>query len=297
MRIKEAAFTVFLGIARLLWGKGLGRIPMVGRVYDFLFSCLRPTRLRYIEIEGNVLYVYPGDVDRRLAHGASLYLDPADKLLTPLMKSEIKPGMTVLDLGANVGFYSLLAAKLVGETGRVVSFEPAPDSYALLLRNVTLNGYQNVHALQIAVSDKSGPVSLFLNKHSSGRHNIYDHYGQKQGVVLVDAVSLDDFFKGEDTPIHFIKMDIEGAEMAAIRGMSHTIKRNKSLRLVAEFNPNFLSRVGVEPEELLSLLTEYGFELFHMDDEKGSIEPCSASSLMEACTGGRHTNLFAVKEE
>ena len=90
MKLRELMFSTFLGMAKLLWGKNLGKLPLVRRVYDFSFKHLRPVEIDLIEVEGNRMYINPGDVDVRLTHGASLYCDPHDKLLTPLFRSEIK---------------------------------------------------------------------------------------------------------------------------------------------------------------------------------------------------------------
>ncbi len=298
MTLRNSMFSVFLRTAKLFWGTGISkRFPLIERVFKFLFVHLRPAEIELIEIEGIRMYVKRGDIDMRLAHGASLFSDSRDKLLLPLFKQLIKPGMTVLDLGAHVGYYTLLAAKLVGEKGRVFAFEPAPATYALLIKNITINGYQNIVPIQKAVSNKSGQVRLFLNDYNTGRHNIYDHYGEKKRYVIVDSITLDEFFRGQDISIDFIKMDIEGAEMVALQGMENLIRKTRNLKLVTEFNPNFLTGAGYSPEAFLRNLTEHGFKLHDLNEETGIIEPCYFDSLLKAYIGREYTNLLGVKEE
>ena len=297
VRVRELAFSLVLRVARLLWGTGVSkRFPLVGDAFRFAFTHLRPMGVELVEVEGNRMYISRGDVDVRLQHGASLFYDPQDKALLSLFKEMVRPGMTVLDIGAHIGYHTLLAARLVGEEGRVFAFEPAPDTYALLRQNIALNGYQNIIPVPKAVSNQSGQVRLFLNEYNSGRHNLYDHYRQKGNYVEVESVTLDEFFAGQDISVDFIKMDIEGAEMAALQGMEKLIRSNKNLKLITEFNPGFLRSAGYSPEEFLGKLTEYGFKLYNINSKEERIEPCELTSLLRGDNARGTVNLLCVRE-
>lgn len=179
-----------------------------------------------------------------------------------LFQKLIHPGMTVVDLGAHIGLYSLLAANLTGPDGRVYSFEPMPSNYALLLKNITANGYENIiKAVNKAVSDKSGLAFLFFNKRDES--SLYAVSRTRGGILIVETITLDDFFEGEGWPkIDLIKMDIEGAEIAALKGAKQLIERNPDLKLIVEFAPNLQAAAGVTNEEFFKTLLELGFKKF-----------------------------------
>ena len=121
------------------------------------------------------------------------------------LRSYVKPGEVVIDIGANVGYYTLIAARLVGETGRVYAFEPDPTNFAILDKNVRLNGFRNVVLEQKAVSNEPGSIELFLHEGAAGDHRIYQFF-QDQGAVEVEAVALDDYFEDVNGKIDFEKL-------------------------------------------------------------------------------------------
>ena len=181
---------------------------------------------------------------------------------TELVKKVIKRGNVVLDIGANIGYYTLIAAKVVGETGKVFAFEPYPTTFSILEKNVKVNGYNNVILVQKAISNKTGKLKLHL--WDSASHSICDSHGSHQSIII-EGIRLDDYFENYDGNIDFIKMDIEGAENWAIQGMPSLLAKNKNVKIMTEFNPPKLTRAGVEPEEYLGLLTERGFKLYYIN--------------------------------
>lgn len=149
-----------------------------------------------------------------------------EKLETQLVKKEIWMGDVVLDIGANIGYYTLIFAKLVGENGKVYAFEPDPTNFALLEKNVKTNGYENVILEQKAISNKNGKVKLYLGEDNKASHTIFDTHDNRQSIEI-EAIRLDDYFKNYDGGIDFIKMDIEGAEGYAIQGMALLLRKTK----------------------------------------------------------------------
>lgn len=210
-----------------------------------------------------------------VAYGHTIYWGSRSYLYAPEFASQsyeqdtflfsqslIHPGMTIVDLGAHIGLYSLLAANLVGQKGRVYAFEPLPSNYALLLKNISTNGYEDIiKGVNKAVSDKPDPVSLFLGERDSGENSMYAVPGVGTESVVVTATTLDNFFNSEGWPaVDLIKMDIEGAEKAALDGMKELVKRNQSLKLIIEFNPGLQAAAGVSNEEFFDTLTGVGFQ-------------------------------------
>jgi len=291
--VRRISFQMFRWLCRLLWGTGFGKLPLARRAYDFLYSCIMPPNETVLaEVEGQKMYFDTND-----GHGmtAQLFLGGLyEKYETNLFKSVAGEGMTVVDLGANIGYYTLLAAKLVGRKGRVFAFEPAPDNFSLLLKNIDANGYDNIIPVPKAVSNKTGTTKLFLHRMNKGDHRIYDSHDGREAIT-VDATTLDAFFENGQYPIDVIKMDIQGAEMAALQGMTEAVLKNDSLKIFTEFWPEMLQKFGFSPLEFLSKFIEYGFTLYTIISKEPWIKPVSVTQAMEMGESGGVLNLFCQK--
>jgi FkbM family methyltransferase len=159
----------------------------------------------------------------------------------------VKPGDVVYDIGANVGFFSLLASRLAGRDGRVYAFEPVPSNLELLSRHVRMNGADNVEVLPVAVAASSG-VARFATAESAAMGAL-----AKDGDLSVRSVALDDLVN-EIRPPAFLKIDVEGAEGDVLHG---------ARRMLGELHPSILlSTHGYERHELCwSFLKECGYDL------------------------------------
>ncbi len=171
-----------------------------------------------------------------------------------LLMEFIRPGMTVVDVGANIGFYTGFLAKLVGETGRVYAFEPSPYNFELLTRYTRSS---NVTAAQAAVGDKTGEISLYLSDKLNVDHRTYQS-GEGRTEIRVPSYRLDDYFK--DQKVDFIKMDIQGFEYQALLGMKNILRSNTNIKLIMEFWPWGLIKAGGSAEELVDLLKQLDFQ-------------------------------------
>ncbi|MFP4120923.1 FkbM family methyltransferase [Coleofasciculus sp.] len=159
-------------------------------------------------------------------HGCWLGSYEYDKQL--IFEKIITPGSVVFDLGAHVGFYTLLASVLVGSNGKVFAFEPIPKNLFYLKQHLSLNGITNVTAIEAAVSDCSGVVS-FEESSSSFQGHI-----SSQGNLQVKTVSLDDLIsKGEIPTPDYLKIDVEGAEMQVFSGAKSLLKNAHPTILLA----------------------------------------------------------------
>jgi len=114
-----------------------------------------------------------------------------------LIKKYIQRGAVVLDAGAKIGYFTLIFARLVGDEGKVFAFEPAPENFALLKKNVEINGYQNVVIEQKAISNKTGKARLYLYEDHKGKHRIFDP-GEGQQFIEIETIRLDDYFEQID---------------------------------------------------------------------------------------------------
>lgn len=242
--------------------------------------------------------------------GHTMYLDPTDEVVSPMLlrdgcyepfeteviKSVVKPGDVVVDLGANVGYFTLLLARLVGETGKVIAFEPDPHNFGLLRKNIRANGYRNVVLHQQAVGQRSGTQKLFLCEKNRGDHRLYD---SQDGRATVDvSVTTIDQALGKGQRVDFIKMDIQGCEPGALQGMQETLRHNPGVKMITEFWPEGLSRYGVEPEDYWRQLTRCGFHLWHMDGENQQVVAMTAAQALAAYTVERqnYANFFCTPE-
>jgi FkbM family methyltransferase len=272
--------------ARALRGTGIGKFPLVTRTYTFLLKLFISDNL--FEVQGHKMYVEPYAVN--VASG-SMIADDYERFETELFKKQVKKGMTVLDIGAHIGYYTLVAANLVGEDGRVFAFEPHPHNFAVLEKNVRINGYKNVVLVQKAVSDKSGHIKLFLSEYGT-LHSLSNQVGKKS--IVVEAVTLDEFL-GKDCKVDVVKVDVEGAEMLVLLGGDRIIKANDNLKIFTEFFPEALKRFGCPPSDYLDKLIAYGFKLWNINDQRKQLEPVDSANFNSICESKSGTNLYCVK--
>ena len=163
----------------------------------------------------------------------------------------VHAGSVVYDLGANYGLHTLLFARLAGPTGRVFSFEPMPRIRDALIENVGLNGFDNVTVVPLAVSDHVGRETFLTSKHdgaghiqSGGRGNNSD--AEAGASFDVSLTTLDRFVAEGNPPPTFIKIDIEGAEGAALRGASEVLAKHRPTLLIELHTPDQDLQVGRE---------------------------------------------------
>lgn len=267
------------GLAKLLAPLKLRRYPIVRSLYRATFGLfVRGGRAR-VQHAGYDMVVDPHDN----GVGYQLFIGrPYEPLTTQLFEELVGEGDRVLDLGANVGYFSLLAARQVGAGGRVFAFEPEPDNFALLEETARRNDLAQLVPVQRACSDEAGEVILHLADRGKGLHTMGDVGGEWEGIPI-EAVRVDQFL-GDEEPFDFVKMDIEGAETRAFRGMEGLLARRSRVGLLAEVHPRALERAGSSVEEFVDLLLASGFEITHVVDEVAETdEPLERDALVALC--------------
>jgi FkbM family methyltransferase len=184
-----------------------------------------------------------------------------EPLETALFAQVLRPGDRVVDVGANVGWFSLLAARLVGPAGRVDSFEANRATFALLQNNLALNGCSNVIAHCRAVGEAPGLVRTARREAGNdGADTVELTDGGDDAVALV---RLDTVLAG--ARLRLIKLDIEGWEAKALRGAEGLLSGAEAPDLVFEYTPEFLRSAGDDPRELVSWLEGIGYRLRVVD--------------------------------
>ena len=180
--MKKIILKIFRKAVQPMLKRGLGRFYLIRKLHNLLIIFLNP-----IEIQGHRMFLEPAD-------GLEFLIKPThEQFETEVFKKEIEKGDTVLDLGSHIGYYTLIAAELVGEKGKVFAFEPKPTNFVLLKKNIKINNYQNVIPVQKAVSNKNGKGRLYL-KEKKTQNRIYDSQ-ENDPFIETETVRLEDYIK------------------------------------------------------------------------------------------------------
>jgi FkbM family methyltransferase len=178
-------------------------------------------------------------------------------------RGALRPGMTVLDVGAHVGQYTLVAASDVGAKGRVHAFEPNPGTFKRLSANIELNGYQHVEAHPVALSDAAGAATLYVPKHDNIGEASLQPCQDGMDQTSVRTTTLDEWVKtadlGSRPRIDLMKIDVQGFEAKVIQGGRETLSRFRPT-IVCEFEERWLHASGTSSVDLKRVLFELGYE-------------------------------------
>lgn len=194
---------------------------------------------------------------------------------TLLLLSVLRPGDRFVDVGGHIGYFSVIASQVVGAEGRVFTFEPAPANYTRLVRHLTLNACDNVVPLHLAASGAACGVTLHLNSDNDGGHALWDvrqhplnarsratpQAHATWAVRLADVVGR--------VPVRAIKLDIEGAELDALRGAEPLLVGDDSVPfIIAEINRSALHALGASEEALRAYMLDCGYDTWLMRVEE-----------------------------
>jgi FkbM family methyltransferase len=284
--IRGLVFRVYRGAAILVFGRSLKAYYPAHPLHQRFFAAIRP---EVTTVMGHKMYLDP--VDSLLLSMRGIY-EPAE---TKLVQSLVHPGDVVVDLGANIGYYTLQFAQLVGSAGKVIAFEPDPENFELLRRNVDANGY-DVALERRAVSSVPGQLRLYKSALNRADNRIFDSHDGRPSLEI-DAVRLDDYLR-DLTRVDFIKMDIQGAEGLALDGMIALLERSPGVKILTEFWPQGLAACGTPPADFLDTLARLGFKLFDVNETTGRLERTNGEALVARSdlASGSHTNLLCSRE-
>ena len=232
----------------------------------------------------------PFDVD-----GFSFWAMPNDGVLGKpgedvkrIIESIVTEGQTVVDVGAHVGYFTLLMAKLVGPGGKVFAFEPHPILNQALVKNVAANGFSDIVEIhEMALSDKTAEASLCMSPHNSGDNRL-EGGDDDWDTVEVQTGCLDDFVKD----VSFIKIDTQGHDISVLRGARELIQRSPKITVCSEFWPEGMREAKIDVMEVVKEIRDLGFEIM-LDGEIFSDD--YARKLSEE--PGIYKNLLYVKGE
>ncbi len=187
---------------------------------------------------------------------------------TRLIADILSPGDIFVDVGAHIGWFSLLASRIVGPAGLVFAFEPDRVNFPQLLNHIDINQCANIIPSFMAIAERSGVRTFHINSDNDGGHALYDPspfaFNVKTRIehktALTMAFSLDDFF-GCPTPIKMLKIDTEGVELEVLRGCSNLLRDGEIRNVLAEANIPGLEQMGATVEELTQFMTDRGYSV------------------------------------
>jgi len=291
--MKKLLFRLVNVIGRQLKGRGLGleRMTLLRRLYESAYHKVAPDEVTLVTVQNYQMYVNPRDepLGRSLAT-QGVY----EAFETDLFRSVVKEGMTVIDIGANVGYYTLLAAELVGETGSVFAFEPDPGNYALLRKNVELNGYTNVKTHPKAISENSGYVTLFVDGANFGNRSLAKgNIVLDGGAIEAETTSLDEFCAIHPIPgrIDVLKIDAQGAEGLILKGARTTLE-TWTPKIFMEFEPVMLRNIGTDPVALLRDFERLGYNYKLIDYDTKTLIKLDPGQVLNRCQGNGYVDLY-----
>ena len=197
-----------------------------------------------------------------------------------LVLERLQSGDVFIDVGANIGYYSLLASTVVGESGRVYGFEPDPENFSLFEKNIAINQLSNVDSFNVALSDHDGKGELFVNSSNFGDHQIYDN-GNGRACVTIELREGARLLSQVQN-VRLVKVDTQGAEYQVLIGLLPLLKKQQGpLSLIIEFWPFGLRKSGAGADQLLDVLVSLGLPFYIIDHVGHGLEACSEQQLRE----------------
>ena len=209
-------------------------------------------------MELNLNFIQDSVINYYLKNGV-----PPEGEVVQFMCRAVKNGDSVIDVGANVGFFTLLLSQYVGPNGHVLSIEPGQNNIGKLLENEKLSRAANVHVDTAAVAAEAKIIDFFLTS-DSGINAAFHGDGVSVQKVKVNAAPLDVLWQRQETP-KLIKMDIEGSELEALRGARKLLAKHPNF-IIMEFNELALQGMGASVKELRYFMHDFGYELFMLNE-------------------------------
>lgn len=202
-----------------------------------------------------------------------------EPLETQFLLDTLKPGQVFVDVGANIGYFSLVASRIVGAEGEVLAFEPETLNYELLESNCQLNGCDNVRNFKAALGEENASGQIYLNELNRGDHSLYpgDEDRASQDISIVNGSKL---IMASHPRVDFIKVDTQGAECDVLVGLMPLVEASfPDLILIIEFSPMHLKNAGASGRQLLDLLAAQPWHMYLMDYDAGGLLPFTAQQV------------------
>lgn len=259
--------------------------PILGKIENFLTRILMWEPLRRTAL-GRRTYMH------MYLFGKGL----AEKREQQLFRQHLRPGMTIVDMGANIGFYTVLFSQLVEARGTVYAFEPDPFCSSILSDRIRKLPVQNVHVETAALGETEGEVTLYCSKRDRAENRIFPFDpAVPVETVQVPVLSLDSYCRTHRIDhIDAVKIDVEGNEVSVLRGMREIMARSPPAWMFIEFCPEQLQGAGASPEAFWQALAADGYDCYSLDDQ-GQLQKVSDSPAFTRAHAHGWTNIWAVR--
>ncbi len=209
------------------------------------------------------------------------------------LENIIRPGQTIVDVGANLGLYTVLLSRLVGPTGRVISFEPDPELFGLLQKSCERNGCANVKAHNVALGSRPARMPMRRMILNSGDNTLGSQgSGLFRSEVMIEVARLDDL--DANLRPDLIKIDVQGWEFEVLRGMQRILADNPKAEIHFEYWPGGLQRAGDSPEAFTTWLSSQGYRL-RLAGSMIELDSAALEALTRELTGLNHSDLVAYR--
>jgi len=233
------------------------------KIYEYLNKDNTPLMLR-VNCNGNFYdvnfrdsFIAPGIISNHF-----------ETFETQVLKLLAEADKTFIDIGANIGYYALTFSKLFN---KIYAFEPNIENYSSLINNVKQNNCHNIVPVNLALSDKFGELSLYLDADNIGGHSLSaKNIFNVSGEVKIKAIKLDDYVTQNNISVDFIKIDVQGHEEKVFLGAIKTLKQFRPTILM-EFDPRLLNNFSTDPEKFLKSFIDDNYILFILDDRHNKI--------------------------
>lgn len=234
-----------------------------------------------------------------LAQALFLHVHPeGDQVISPRLRAEgiwepyetqlllalLQPGDVLVDVGANIGYFSLIAAAAVGEQGRVIAFEPHATNFDLLQRNVALNDFASrIECVCAGLSDRAGAGALYVSAENSGDHQIYAGVEQRRSAAI-KLLRGADFLRDRLPRIDVVKIDTQGSEARVVTGLLPLLQQaGDNLRMLVELTPFSLRQAGSSGRQLIEQLASLKLPFWIVDHVQHRLWSSSAEDLARWC--------------
>lgn len=304
MTSEQPESSSLVSIAKRLKSSLKGALQQKGAIQQQVQSVFKPER--------GPVYLGGYQALTRTLWGHKMFVDTQDVAITPhllldgywemwitnFLMGRVREGMTVIEIGTNLGYYTVLLTALIGDSGKLHGFEASSKMYDFTHRNLEVNGLLRRAALnQKAVFSQSKTLQFSCFKHHPGGSTVApvsqksaNHLRDEVEVVEVEAISLDDYFGSNVPKVDLLKVDAEGSEAHIFKGMERVIQANPQLEIIFEFAQALTRNTGETPEGLIDFLQGYGYKL-HVIQTDSTAKEVSREELLTM----QHCEVFACR--
>lgn len=249
-------FETFTGMVNKLRSTGLKGVPGIEKSFSRIYRMLEPTNCtKLVKVEDFEMFVDirdMGDVGTSLRKKHTYHPQ-----MTKVIREVIKPGMSCVDIGANIGYFTIIMSRLVGPTGFIYAYEPDETNFGLLQRNLDINNSRNVLPRMLGISNFYGEVDFYVDKINFGGHSLV-RKGKIYATKSIPVATLDSLLKVKK--VNLVKIDVEGTEPEVLEGMDSILDANPNIILIIEYLPNMNST------EHLEKLVSRGLKFWHINE-------------------------------